>query len=356
LGNFDPILSIVIPTYNRASLLEFSLGHLISNLLNMENSSLVEIVISDNHSTDNTSKIVTNYINNNNGLLIKYNRNSTNLGFDRNCIEGAKLCSGRFIWFVSDDDIIKSNSLEYLICEIQANLNVKFIFLNYTVKTPGWAEGSPLYLDSNKVVDCNDLIISTKMNFSCITACVFEKNAFLSVDKQPYIGTFWIHMYIVRDVASLGKSLVISRPMFTFNRPGLKESRLAANKIKTTQREFFIDAHINAIKYTVSFSDNYSFKSKNYAFNLVWNDNLSQILSYKLTVSKYNFKEILSIYSDMKLFYSNKLFFWIFHIPILFSGRIVASSYFSIKYLFAKVKQSIKPFIPNKLLAFYKNS
>ena len=52
----SPILSICIPTYNRAQYLEVSLDALIVELQDF--SDQVEIVVSDNASTDTTREIV----------------------------------------------------------------------------------------------------------------------------------------------------------------------------------------------------------------------------------------------------------------------------------------------------------
>jgi glycosyltransferase involved in cell wall biosynthesis len=352
--NENILLSIVIPTFNRAKILSNSLNNLIFDICELSAYQKVEVIISDNCSTDETNIIINSLISDNSRLIIKYNKNVENLGFDRNCIVGASLSNGKFIWFLSDDDIIKPGGLKYILKAIENNYEIKFIYLNYTLKTPGWLEACPLYLDHDMIVGCNELIITTKLNFSCVTSCVFERKAYKSIDHNIYIGTFWIHMYLVRDLAILGNSLIISEPIFTFNRPSLIDSRKSANKNKTTKIEFFIDAHINVIKYVSSFNSFYNSKAKKYAFNIVWNDNLNQILSYKLTVDKYNFKEIIFIYNEMKLYYRCKIIFWLIHVPILFASNHLAFSYFFFKLNFAKFKQFIKKFVPNKIFITYK--
>jgi len=348
------LLSIVIPTFNRGKILSNSLDNLILDVNELSDNQKVEIIISDNCSKDDTNLIVKNLINDNPHLLLKYNKNHKNLGFDKNCIVGASLSTGKFIWFLSDDDAIKSGGLNYILTNIQKNLGLKFIFLNYTLKTPGWAEASPLYLEEDIIVDHNELIITTKLAFSCVTSCIFQRKAYLSVDINNYIGSFWIHMYLVRDLAILGKSLILSNPMFTFKRPSLMDSRKSANENKITKIEFFIDAHINAIRYASTFNSAYSARAKKKAFRLIWDQNLNQIVSYKLTVDKYDLNEILFIYTEMKFYYKWKITFWMIHIPILFSSKHVAKFYFWFRLYFAKSKQFVKKYLPNKLVIIYK--
>ena len=107
-----PLLSICIPTWNRGSFLKESLtkiGRQINNL----GSEYIELIVSDNASTDKTSQVVKDFIAQ--GMPIKYNRNRENVGAGRNfllCINKAK---GKYIWLLGDDDFLKENALKQLI-------------------------------------------------------------------------------------------------------------------------------------------------------------------------------------------------------------------------------------------------
>uniref|UniRef100_UPI0040489DE1 glycosyltransferase family 2 protein n=1 Tax=Algoriphagus sp. TaxID=1872435 RepID=UPI0040489DE1 len=347
------ILSIVIPTFNRDSILNETLNSLLIQFKNIDVNEF-ELVISDNCSTDNTNDVVFRFCYENPNLNVKYNRNNENLGFDNNCIIGASLSKGKFIWFMSDDDELKENAIVTLIDKLNKNKDVVFVFLNYTLVTPGWPEGQPLYLLKDQIVDCNDLMKITKYHFSCITSCVFNRINFFEFDTKGLFQTFWIHLYIVKFVAEKGRSLIISKPLFIFKRPSLKDSRISANKNKILKREFFIDAHINFLNFLNSFEFPYSVDVINYGFNFGWSNNFKQILSYKLTIDHYNFLEIKSIYSDMKFFYSKKILFWTLHTPILFLPRIFSNVFFFFILIVSKLKVKLKPYVPNQIFLFYK--
>jgi glycosyltransferase involved in cell wall biosynthesis len=111
------ILSICIPTYNRASFLAKNLQSVCSQL-GLENSS-VEILVSDNASQDNTKDVVDSFIRQ--GYAIRYFRNEINKGFDfnfKNCINNA---SGKYIWLFGDDDFLLPNTLGLFIKLLREN-------------------------------------------------------------------------------------------------------------------------------------------------------------------------------------------------------------------------------------------
>jgi glycosyltransferase involved in cell wall biosynthesis len=112
-----PILSIIIPTFNRAALLELA----IESILRQEFSDF-EIVISDNASTDNTKDIVEQFID----PRIKYYRNVENLGVLLNHNLALEKCQGEFIHIFSDDDIMLPNciSMKMNILNQFPNVNV----------------------------------------------------------------------------------------------------------------------------------------------------------------------------------------------------------------------------------------
>lgn len=88
-------LSICIPTFNRAKILNTTLRNLLS-----QNLRGVEIIISDNASTDNTKFIVSEL----NSNKIKYFRNKYNMGPVINLFKSMECASGDFFVILSDED------------------------------------------------------------------------------------------------------------------------------------------------------------------------------------------------------------------------------------------------------------
>ena len=116
------LLSIAIPTYNRADCLKRLLNNIVPQALEFKDK--VEICVSNNSSTDNTREIVLNF-KEKCPDLIKYNENEKNLGFDRNLLKVVNMAEGEFVWTFSDDDLIVKNGLKEVIRFITENKDKK---------------------------------------------------------------------------------------------------------------------------------------------------------------------------------------------------------------------------------------
>ncbi|MFH1671327.1 MAG: glycosyltransferase family 2 protein [Candidatus Portnoybacteria bacterium] len=116
------LLSICIPTYNRADCLKRLLNNIIPQILEFKEE--VEICISNNGSTDNTREIVMN-LKEKYPDLIKYNENEENLRFDRNVLEVVNMVQGEFVWTCSDDDLLVKNGLKEVMRFIMENKDKK---------------------------------------------------------------------------------------------------------------------------------------------------------------------------------------------------------------------------------------
>src|SRR3989338_7717414 len=77
-----PLLSICIPTYNRAHYLKECLDSIVAQFNDSEVRDNVEVVVSDNASLDKTRELAEEYCRKFNN--IKYFRNNENIGFDLN--------------------------------------------------------------------------------------------------------------------------------------------------------------------------------------------------------------------------------------------------------------------------------
>lgn len=105
------LLTIAIPTYNRAQYLYVSLSRIFEQIKGLQD--YVEIIVSDNCSQDNTKAIVEDYISK--GLNIEFIRNSENIGMDGNFVQCFKKAKGEYVWILGDDDYLLNGTIEFIV-------------------------------------------------------------------------------------------------------------------------------------------------------------------------------------------------------------------------------------------------
>ncbi len=109
-----PLLTIAIPTYNRAWCLRELLPVLIDQV---KREPRIELIISDNASPDDTPSVVRDLANR--GLPVRYIRNAQNIGADANFLQCFEQARGKYVWLFSDDDLIIPGALKKILnyCE-----------------------------------------------------------------------------------------------------------------------------------------------------------------------------------------------------------------------------------------------
>lgn len=101
------ILTIIVPTYNRATNLDVLLSALRSELRGLE--SLIEVLVSDNASTDSTPEVTAAAASECPGLNIQ--RHDINIGPEGNFLSCVPRVSTRYFWIIGDDDCPKRGVL-----------------------------------------------------------------------------------------------------------------------------------------------------------------------------------------------------------------------------------------------------
>ena len=121
------LLSICIPTYNRASFLKEILDQLLPQVKAYKE--LVEICISDNCSTDNTRDVVYESAEDH-CIPISYNKNEQNIGGNKNMAEVISMSRGKYIYILGDDDVLSPDFLTVVLRLIYNTDNFGIILFN----------------------------------------------------------------------------------------------------------------------------------------------------------------------------------------------------------------------------------
>ena len=175
----NPLVSIVMPTYNRG----FCIERAITSVINQTVSDW-ELIVVDNNSSDNTDEVINNLLDdrisivkiNNNGIVAK----SRNLGI--------KMANGCFVAFLDSDDWWAEKKLEMALARLELGSDLVYHDLYKISKLPILAKKNPRI--ASRTLSCpvfNDLLTNgnTIWNSSVVVRRKFlEKIGGFSEEKD----------------------------------------------------------------------------------------------------------------------------------------------------------------------------
>lgn len=176
--NISIRLSLCIPTYNRNISVLKQLAYL-KNELSSVDLSLIEILVQDNASSDQTSEVLKEFQKDNDWF--SYYVNGENLGLVGNLNSLALKANGEFIWFIGDDDILEPGLLNKVLNILQGNFSVSWIFLNHDVYYN--YPGKPVFKTSFSGVSgyredgknaITEIFLESGTSPMFITACIYK--------------------------------------------------------------------------------------------------------------------------------------------------------------------------------------
>lgn len=140
-----PRVTIAIPTYNRANK---TLPQTLQSALDQTYENL-EIIVSDNCSTDDTEQVVRRF-----GANVKYVRQAENLGLNGNfnqCIDHA---TGDYVLLLHDDDLIDADFVEACIDAVGGSSTLGLIRTGIRIIS---ADGAVLFARPNRAVGSSSM-------------------------------------------------------------------------------------------------------------------------------------------------------------------------------------------------------
>jgi len=122
-----PLLSICIPTCNRAGFLKVMLQALLPQVREVGDE--VEVWVLDNASTDGTNLILEEA-----GKFCPFfvHRQTENLGPTRNIVHGpSQLARGEYVWVLGDHNLLRPNALQKVLAFIRSNRSFGSMYVNF---------------------------------------------------------------------------------------------------------------------------------------------------------------------------------------------------------------------------------
>jgi len=205
-------LSIAIPTYNGVRYIREALDSIISQLENVDEE--IEILISDDASTDQAPKIIKEY--QNKYSFIRCFRNDENLGADRNFDLVIRQSKGEYVWLFGDDDKLEGGAIKKVLEVLKKYPKVGFIFVNYS----SYNEDLSICIKERNLELIKDMYCNSADEFYSITKIasivgssnIVNRNLWNYVNKDKFIGTNWMHFCVVTSYLKGHSAYCIADP------------------------------------------------------------------------------------------------------------------------------------------------
>lgn len=192
-------LSICIPTYNRAHLLEKACRRLIDEIARRELSERVQICISDNGSSDNTVEVVERL--QKQGVDICFHRQTENKGFSRNLQSVIQMAEGEYVLLAGDDDLLCEGALGIIIAAANMQEDI-VIFNSLSGVWPGPLAEVPPSFNASPVpmrgaTQVNDLLGIFHLSF--IGNILIRKSIYLKYDNPRFLFSAYPHTCVLLE-------------------------------------------------------------------------------------------------------------------------------------------------------------
>lgn len=212
--NDSPVLvSIIIPNYNHSKFIEDR----IESILN-QTYTCVEIIILDDHSTDNSQEIIEKYRDCSNIKCIVFNETNSGSVF-KQWKRGLQYAKGELVWIAESDDLCKENFLEQIIPVFEDDE----VVLAYTRSIDIDETGRPIGLSYMQYEWCNYSFvkqgsqeIKDHLLYQCtipnVSAVVFRNEVFEKshLDHNFKLCGDW---YFYSQILEKGKIAYLSDPL-----------------------------------------------------------------------------------------------------------------------------------------------
>lgn len=203
-------LSICIATYNRGRFIGETLESILSQM-----EPLVEVLVVDGASPDNTSEVMRQYILRHPNL--RYYRESQNSGIDGDYDKAVAYAKGEFCWLMSDDDCLKPGAIRRVLSALDEVSDL------IVVNTEIWnATFSEKLLDRRLKIaediqygenEREKFFVDTANQLGFIGCVVIRRDFWLSRERTRFYGTLFIHVGVIFQHSAIQNAKVIAEPL-----------------------------------------------------------------------------------------------------------------------------------------------
>lgn len=215
LTSHRPLLTIAIPTWNRATFLQLNLEQLATQLEGQAQS--VEILISDNCSTDDTPAVVSDF--RQRGLPIRYIRNPENIGSDCNIAQCFNEAAGRYVMILGDDDLLVDGALSLLLALLEKNSYGVLSVGAYGYENDFRREQPGGGFRLREFSNIADFVVDLGVFSTLISVNVVSKELLAGVDAREFCGSNLVQTQLVyRAALRAGMNACVKQHLVAYKR------------------------------------------------------------------------------------------------------------------------------------------
>lgn len=330
------LLTIAIPTYNRSNLLDESLSYLLPQVALHKNE--IQLVISDNHSTDNTAIIIEKYKRKFPDIKLKISVQEENLGYYGNFKKCRELSCGKYLWILSDDFQVLDRTVEKIIDILRKKEVIGALYLNPQIRK--FKSLKNIFIESPtidfdhyfKIAQQQSTYVSKNiiLNRKNDDNIIFEK--YKNNDLIGFILMINSIKYSNKVVVLTGHLIRIKKATANFNvfKVWVNDISNCINLLKEAGllKKKTIDSFVNSI--------------------------LKSNIKFHYINAKYKNIDLDNIEKEISKQYSSFIRYWIDLFPYFFIPRCFLCVYFIIRKLIVKIKRGIMAFSWLVKASYYK--
>lgn len=316
-----PLLSIVIPTYNRCEYIDLSLNQITKEKVLLDQG-VIELIVSDDYSKDKTCKLVKSYIKK--GAKIDFNRNQKNIGLDANVAKCINKANGKYVLVLGDDDLLLNGSIKWILEQIIKDKYGVICFSAYGYEKNYLKELPISFLNTYEFNNAGKFLIEIGPLVTFTSVCVFNKKLLGAFDARKFCGCWMVHVPLIIEAAiKARKNLYCSK-------------YLVAAKRNNSGGYNFIEVFVENLGNILD-----SFRGRGIKKSQIQAFEKKMIFSYlPYYLLKQRMSEDFNVLNNMKILkkrYSNYFIFSIWLAPILNTPKIIAILWGSITTVIGRI-------------------
>ena len=213
MQNKPLVISICIPTYNRAKCLQILLNDIYNEFSNFPFT--YELIISNNASSDDTDAVVESW---SKKLPIFYIKQAENIGGARNIEDAFAHASGLFSMYLADDDFLDCNGLTDAIFMLMRNPEAAILYAPWKlIRLQNKASNQQSYkVPTDLVFDQGDYknLLSTILNHHIFLEMYIFRNSYYQELRKGHSEIAHSSFTIPTEWISVGQIVIMKKPFY----------------------------------------------------------------------------------------------------------------------------------------------